>query len=129
MDTIGEFLTRIRNAGMARHEKLDVPASNVRVGIAKILLESGYIRSFKVAKDGKQGIMRVYLKFNDKGKPLISAVDRVSRPGRRVYVKASDIPSVRNGFGISILSTNRGIVNGDTAKQDNLGGELLCTLW
>jgi small subunit ribosomal protein S8 len=129
MDTIGEFLTRIRNAGMARHEKLDVPASNLRVGIAKILLETGYIRSFKVAKDGKQGIMRVYLKYNDKGKPLISAVDRVSRPGRRVYVKASDIPSVRNGFGISILSTNRGIVNGDTAKQDNLGGELLCTLW
>jgi small subunit ribosomal protein S8 len=129
MDTIGEFLTRIRNAGMARHEKLDIPASNVRVGIAKILLESGYIRSFKVAKDGKQGVMRVYLKFNDKGKPLISAIDRVSRPGRRVYVKATDIPSIRNGFGISILSTNRGIVNGDTAKQDNLGGELLCTLW
>jgi len=129
MDTIGEFLTRIRNAGMARHEKLDVPASNVRVGIAKILLESGYIRSFKVAKDGKQGVMRVYLKYNDKGRPLISAVDRVSRPGRRVYVKSQDIPSVRNGFGISILSTNRGIVNGDTAKQDNLGGELLCTLW
>jgi len=129
MDTIGEFLTRIRNAGMAHHEKLDVPASNVRVGIAKILLESGYIRSFKVAKDGKQGVMRVYLKYNDKGRPLISAVDRVSRPGRRVYVKSQDIPSVRTGFGISILSTNRGIVNGDTAKQDNLGGELLCTLW
>jgi small subunit ribosomal protein S8 len=129
MDTIGEFLTRIRNAGMARHEKLDIPASNVRVGIAKILLESGYIRSFKVAKDGKQGVMRVYLKYNDKGRPLISAVDRVSRPGRRVYVKAQEIPSVRNGFGISILSTNRGIVDGDRAKQDNLGGELLCTLW
>lgn len=129
MDTIGEFLTRIRNAGMARHEKLDVPASNLRVGIAKILLESGYIRSFKVAKDGKQGVMRVYLKYNDKGRPLITAVDRVSRPGRRVYVKSQNIPSVRNGFGISILSTNRGIVNGDTAKQDNLGGELLCTIW
>jgi small subunit ribosomal protein S8 len=101
----------------------------VRVGIAKILLESGYIRSFKVAKDGKQGVMRVYLKYNDKGRPLISAVDRVSRPGRRVYVKAQQIPSVRNGFGISILSTNRGIVDGDKAKTDNLGGELLCTLW
>lgn len=129
MDTIGEFLTRIRNAGMARHEKLDIPASNVRVGIAKILLESGYIRSFKVAKDGKQGVMRVYLKYNEKGRPLISAIDRVSRPGRRVYVKSQNIPSVRNGFGISILSTNRGIVNGDTAKQDKLGGELLCTIW
>lgn len=129
MDTIGEFLTRIRNAGMAKHEKLDVPASNVRVGIAKILLESGYIRSFKVARDGKQGIMRVYLKYNEKGKPLISAVDRVSRPGRRIYVKAKDIPQVRNGYGISILSTNRGIVDGDKAKVDNLGGELLCQVW
>ncbi len=129
MDTIGEFLTRIRNAGTARHEKLDVPASNMRVGIAKILLESGYIRSFKVAKDGKQGVMRVYLKYNDKGRPLISAIDRVSRPGRRIYVKAKDIPSIRNGFGISILSTNRGIVDGDKAKVDNLGGELLCQIW
>ena len=128
MDTIGEFLTRVRNAGLARHEKLDVPASNVRVGIAKILLENGYIRSFKVAKDGKQGVMRVYLKYNEKGRPMISAIDRVSRPGRRVYVKAKDIPQVRNGFGISILSTNRGIVDGDKAKADNLGGELLCEI-
>lgn len=129
MDTVGEFLTRIRNAGLARHEKLDIPASNARVGIAKILLESGYIRSFKVARDGKQGVMRVYLKYNEKGRPLISAVDRVSRPGRRIYVKAKDIPSVRNGYGISILSTNRGIVDGDKAKQENLGGELLCQVW
>ena len=129
MDTIGEFLTRVRNAGLAKHEKLDVPASKMRVGIGKILLESGYIRSFKVAKDGKQGVMRVYLKYGDNGKPVITAVDRVSRPGRRVYVKAHDIPQVRNGYGISILSTNRGIVDGDKAKLDNLGGELLCQVW
>src|ERR1700722_12444898 len=129
MDTSGDFITRVRNAGAARHEKLDVPASNVRVGIAKILLENGYLRSFKVAKDGKQGVMRVYLKYNEKGRPLISAIDRVSRPGRRVYVKAQDIPSVHNGFGISILSTNRGILDGDKAKLDNLGGELLCKVW
>ena len=129
MDTIGDFLTRVRNAGMARHEKLDVPASNVRAGIAKILLENGYIRSFKVVRDDKQGVMRVYLKYNDKGKPIITSIDRVSRPGRRVYVKATDIPAVRNGFGISILSTNRGIVDGDKAKADNLGGELLCNVW
>ena len=129
MDTIGEFLTRIRNAGMAKHEKLDVPASNARVGIAKILLETGYIRSFKVARDGKQGVMRVYLKYNEKGRPLINTIDRVSRPGRRVYVKAKDIPEIRSGFGISILSTNRGIVDGDKAKVDNLGGEFLCQVW
>lgn len=129
MDTIGDFLTRIRNAGASRHEKLDIPASNVRVGIAKILLEQGYIRSFKVVRDDKQGVMRVYLKYNEKGKPVITAIDRVSRPGRRVYVKSDDIPKVRDGFGISILSTNRGVVDGDTAKKENLGGELLCSVW
>lgn len=129
MDTIGEFLTRIRNAGAAKHEKVDIPASNVRVGIAKILLDNGYIRSFKVVRDGKQGVMRVYLKYNEKGRPIITAIDRVSRPGRRVYVKSTDIPRVRDGFGISILSTNRGVVSGDTAKTDNLGGEHLCNVW
>jgi small subunit ribosomal protein S8 len=129
MDTIGEFLTRIRNAGAAKHEKVDIPSSNVRVGIAKILLENGYIRSFKVVRDGKQGVMRVYLKYNEKGRPVITAIDRVSRPGRRVYVKSTDIPRVRDGYGISILSTNRGVVDGDKAKVDNLGGELLCNVW
>lgn len=129
MDTIGEFITRIRNAGAARHEKVDIPSSNVRVGIAKILLENGYIRSFKVVRDGKQGVMRVYLKYNEKGRPVISAIDRVSRPGRRVYVKSTEIPRVRDGYGIAILSTNRGVVDGDKAKTDNLGGELLCNVW
>lgn len=129
MDTIAEFITRIRNAGASKHEKVDIPASNVRVGIAKILLENGYIRSFKVVRDGKQGVMRVYLKYNEKGRPIISAIDRVSRPGRRVYVKSTEIPRVRDGFGISIISTNRGVVSGDTAKTDNLGGELLCNVW
>jgi small subunit ribosomal protein S8 len=129
MDTIGDFLTRIRNAGAAKHEKLDIPASNLRVGVAKILLDQGYIRSFKVVRDNKQGVMRVYLKYNDKGKPIITAIDRISRPGRRVYVKSEDVPEVRNGFGIAILSTNRGIVDGETAKKDKLGGELICNVW
>jgi len=129
MDTIGDFLTRIRNAGAAKHEKLDIPASNVRVGIAKILLENGYIRSFKVVRDGKQGVMRVYLKYNAGGRPIISAIDRVSRPGRRVYVKSTEIPKVRDGYGISILSTNRGVLDGDRARTENLGGELLCNVW
>jgi small subunit ribosomal protein S8 len=129
MDTIGEFLTRVRNAGAAKHEKVDIPASNVRVGIAKILLDQGYIRSFKVVKDGKQGVMRVYLKYNDKGRPVITAIDRVSRPGRRVYVRSEKIPKVRDGYGISILSTNRGVVDGETAKKENLGGEVLCNVW
>ena len=129
MDTIGEFITRIRNAGAANHEKLDIPSSNVRVGIAKVLLENGYIRSFKVVRDGKQGVMRVYLKYNEKGKPVISAIDRVSRPGRRVYVKSDEVPRIRDGYGIAILSTSRGVLSGDTARTENLGGEVLCSVW
>lgn len=129
MDTIGDFLTRIRNAGAAKQEKLDIPASNVRVGIAKILLDQGYIRSFKVVRDDKQGVMRVYLKYSEKGKPVITAINRVSRPGRRVYVQSDKIPSVRDGFGISILSTNKGVVDGETAKKEKLGGELICNVW
>ena len=129
MDTIGAFITRIRNAGAANHEKVDIPSSNVRVGIAKILLENGYIRSYKVVRDDKQGVMRVYLKYTEKGKPVITAIDRISRPGRRVYVKSTAIPRVRDGYGISILSTNRGVVSGDTARTEKLGGEVLCNVW
>ena len=129
MDTISEFITRIRNAGAANHEKVDIPSSNVRVGIAKILLENGYIRSFKVVRDDKQGVMRVYLKYSEKGKPVINSIDRISRPGRRVYVKSDAIPRVRDGYGISILSTNRGVLSGDTARTEKLGGEVLCNVW
>lgn len=129
MDTISDFVTRIRNAGLAKHEKVDVPASNSRVGIAKVLEEAGYIRSFKVARDGKQGVMRVYLKYDDGGKHMMSQVTRVSRPGRRVYVKALKIPQVRSGYGLCILSTNKGIMSGEKAAQMNLGGELLVEIW
>lgn len=129
MDTIAEFLTRIRNAGLARHEKVDVPSSNMRVGIAKILQESGYIRTFKVARDGKQGVMRVYLKYNEKGRPVINTIKKLSRPGRRLYVGSTEIPQVRSGFGLCILSTNKGVMSGDQAKRENVGGELLCQLW
>lgn len=129
MDTIGDFLTRIRNAGMAKHEKVDVPNSNLRQGLAKILHDHGYIRSYKVAKDGKQGIMRVYLKYNPQGRPAISRVERVSRPSRRLYVKASEMPEVRSGYGIAILSTNKGIMSSDSARKENVGGEYLCRVW
>ncbi|NQY99281.1 MAG: 30S ribosomal protein S8 [Bdellovibrionales bacterium] len=129
MDTIGDFLTRVRNAGMAKHEKVDIPASNVRKGIAQVLQDYGYIRSFKVARDGKQGVMRVYLKYNEKGTPAITNVQRVSRPSRRIYTKSDSIPSIRNGFGISIMSTNKGIMSGDAAKEQKVGGEILCKIW
>lgn len=129
MDTISQFLTMIRNAGAAKHEKVDMPASKVRAGIAQILVNEGLIRSFKVAKDSKQGIMRVYLKYDEAGNHVINSIDRVSRPGRRVYVKSDKIPTVRTGMGMSILSTSKGIMSGKQATEHKLGGELLATLW
>lgn len=129
MDTVAEFLTRIRNAGEARHEKVDVPASKLRVGLAQILANQGLIRSFKVAKDSKQGVMRVYLKYSDDGKHVMSAINRISRPGRRVYVKSTEIPQVRSGLGMTILSTSQGLMSGKEAQKKNLGGELVCKIW
>jgi small subunit ribosomal protein S8 len=129
MDTISEFLTRVRNAGLAKHEKVDVPSSNLRVGLATVLRDSGYIRNFKVVKDGKQGIMRIYLNYSDDGAHAISDLKRVSRPGRRLYVRCEQIPNVRSGYGMSILSTSKGIMGSTEATAKNLGGELLCTIW
>ena len=129
MDTIAEFLTRIRNAGTARHEKVDIPSSKVRVGLADILVNHGLIRSYKVAKDSKQGVMRVYLKYLEAGDHVITKIDRISRPGRRVYVKTTDIPVVRSGLGMTILSTSQGLMSGKEAQKKNLGGELVCKIW
>ncbi|MFN8846254.1 MAG: 30S ribosomal protein S8 [Bdellovibrionales bacterium] len=129
MDKVGQFLTQIRNASLARHDKVDIPASRLRTGIAQLLQESGFIRSFKVAKDSKQGVMRVYLKYDDKGTPAITALSSVSTPGRRVYVHATKIPNVRSGTGTCILSTSQGILTGSEAAKKNVGGELLCTVW
>lgn len=129
MDKIGEFLTIIRNAGKVKNEKVDLPASKMRVGLAQILVDEGYIRSFKVAKDSKQGVMRVYLKYDDKGQHAITKIERVSTPGRRIYIKNQEIPVVRSGLGVSILSTSHGIMSGKTAAEKKLGGELLCTIW
>lgn len=129
MDTIGDFLTRIRNAQAARHEKVDVPASNLRKGIAQVLKDQNYINNFKVVKDSKQGVMRVYLNYDEKGKPVMSRLQRYSKPSRRQYVKAGDIPNIREGYGLAILSTSKGILSGGQAKEQNVGGELLCVVW
>lgn len=129
MDTVAEFLTRVRNAGTARHEKVDVPASKLRAGLAEILANNGLIRSYKVAKDSKQGVMRVYLKYSETGEHVINKIERISRPGRRVYVKANEIPAVRSGLGMTILSTSQGLMSGKEAQKKNLGGELLCKVW
>lgn len=129
MDTVAQFLTMIRNASKAKHEKVDVPSSKVREGIAKVLSDSGFIRSFKIAKDSKQGIMRVYLKYDDKGNGAFTSLDKVSTPGRRVYVGYQEIPKVRSGLGMCILSTSKGIMSDKQATDSKVGGELVCTVW
>ena len=129
MDTVGDFLTRIRNAGMAKHEKVDVPSSNLRKGIAKILMENGYIKNFREASDGKQGVMRVYLNFDSKGSTVINKLQRVSTPGKRVYVKSNEIPEVRSGFGLAIISTSKGVMSGKQAVESKVGGEYLLKVW
>lgn len=129
MDNIGDLLTRIRNAGSARHEKVDIPASQVRVGVAQILVNEGVIRSFKVAKDTKQGIMRIYLKYDDEGKHVVTNIQRVSKPGCRVYIKSDEIPVIRSGLGFCVLSTNKGLMSGEEAIKQKIGGEFICKVW
>ena len=129
MDKIAEFATRIRNASNAKHEKVDIPASRLRQGIAEVLKEEGLIRNFKVVRDGKQGMMRVYLKYSGDGEPLITDIQKVSRSGRRSYVPVEKIPKVRSGFGITVLSTNVGILSGRVAQEKKIGGELLLKVW
>jgi small subunit ribosomal protein S8 len=129
MDTIAEFLTRIRNAGFAKHEKVDVPSSGMRLGMASVLQKNGYIRGFKVARDNRQGMMRVYLRYNEKGEHMIKNLQRISTPGLRKYIAVDEIPKVRNGFGTAVLSTSKGIMSGEEATKSNLGGEFLFQVW
>lgn len=129
MDIIGDFLTRIRNASDAKHLKVDVASSGLRRNIAEVLKKEGFIRNYKVVPDGRQGMMRVYLKYNSKGDPVIQNIRRMSRPGRRYYVGADKIDKVRSGFGISVLSTNKGVVSGAEAEKLKVGGEYLLKVW
>lgn len=129
MDTIGQFLTNIRNAGMARLEKVDVPASNLRKSIADILTQEGYLKSFKVAKDSKQGIMRLYINYSEDGAAKLLNVQRVSKPGKRIYLKCDELKNVRSGYGMSIISTSKGLMTNKKAKQLRLGGEVICEVW
>lgn len=128
-DPIADLLTRIRNAGMAQHAKLDVPSSNVKVAIVEVLKELGYIKNFKVISDDLQGILRVYLKYDENNKNVIHEITRVSKPGRRVYVRSADIPTVKNGLGAAILSTSKGVMDDVAAREAAIGGEVLCTVW
>jgi small subunit ribosomal protein S8 len=128
-DPIADMLTRIRNAGMAQHQKTDLPSSNLKVAVATVLKELGYIKNFKVSSDDVQGSLRLYLKYDNNNKPVIHEITRVSRPGRRVYVSKDDIPRVKNGLGAAILSTSHGVMDDETARKTQVGGEVLCTIW
>jgi small subunit ribosomal protein S8 len=128
-DPIADLLTRIRNAGYGKLESVDVPNSKIKTGIVSILKDQGYIRDYKVIEDEKQGILRVYLKFMEGRKHVIFGIQRVSKPSRRIYSNASDIPKVRNGLGISILSTSKGLMVDKEARNQNVGGEILCNVW
>jgi small subunit ribosomal protein S8 len=128
-DPIADMLTRVRNAITARHPKVDVPASKLKAEIARILKEEGYIANFKVAEEGVKRVIKIYLKYGPNNSPVITQIERVSRPGCRVYVGQDDIPRVQGGLGINILTTPRGVMTGKHARKEGIGGELLCQIW
>ena len=128
-DPIANMLTRIRNGAKARFNSVDVPGSKLKTEIARILKDEGFIKNYKFLKDGKQGILRIYLKYGTGQSEVVYGLKRISKPGRRVYVKSDEIKSVYNGMGISILSTSRGIMTDKKARKDNVGGEILCNVW
>ena len=128
-DPIADMLTRIRNAGKAKFNSVEIPGSKLKLEIAKILKDQGFIKNFKFIEDNKQGTLRVYLKYTDSQLPAIYGIERVSRQSRRVYVKSKDITPVFSGLGINILSTSKGILTDSQAKKQNLGGEILCKVW
>lgn len=128
-DPMADMLTRIRNAGMAAHAKLDVPSSNLKVAVATVLKDLGYIKNFKTISDNKQGVLRIYLKYDENQTPVIHEIKRVSTPGRRIYVGKDEIPRVKNGLGASILSTSKGVLDDAAARKAEVGGEVICTVW
>jgi small subunit ribosomal protein S8 len=128
-DPIADLLTRIRNASNAEHEKVDIPASRLKVRIAEVLKEEGFIKNFRVLEDAKQGVLRVYLKYGPVNERMISGLVRVSTPGRRVYVTHDRIPNVLGGMGLAIVSTSRGVVTDREARKQRIGGEVLAYVW
>lgn len=128
-DPIADMLTRIRNAGKAKFNSVDIPGSKIKTELAKVLKREGFIRNFKFIKDSKQGILRVYLKYDRNQNNAIYLMKRVSKPSRRVYLKSKDVKPLYNGTGVSILSTSRGIMTDKEARSANVGGEVLCNVW
>jgi small subunit ribosomal protein S8 len=128
-DPIADMLTRVRNALLARHPKVDVPASRLKMDIARILREEGYILNYKMVEDGARKSIRIYLKYTPGNLPVISHIERVSRPGCRVYVGSQEVPRVLGGMGVNILTTPRGVMTGSAARKEGVGGEVLCQIW
>ena len=128
-DTIADMLTRIRNASSAKHDSVDIPASNVKKAIAQILLDEGYINNFTVVEDGKQGMIKIALKYGPNKACAISGIRRVSKPGLRIYSNVEDMPKVMKGLGIAIISTSKGIMTDKEARKANVGGEVLAYIW
>jgi small subunit ribosomal protein S8 len=128
-DPIADLLTRIRNAQIAKHDRLDVPVSRLKVEIAKLLKDEGFIKNFREIEAAPQGTLRIFLRYSTEGVPAISHLQRVSKPGRRVYRKAEEIQPVRNGLGIGIVSTSQGLLTDAQARERRVGGELLCQIW
>ena len=128
-DPIADMLTRIRNANSAKHKTVDVPASNMKRAIAEILFKEGYIRAYEEVKDETQGVLRITLKYDEKGTKVISGLKRISKPGLRVYASKEELPRVLNGLGIALVSTSKGIMTDKEARKENLGGEVLAYIW
>jgi len=128
-DPIGDLLARIRNGSLAEHEKIDVPASTLKVRVVEILKQEGFVKNFRLIEDKKQGVLRVYLKYGPGQERVITGLRRVSKPGRRLYVSADKVPSVLGGMGVAILSTSRGVMTDRDSRKAQVGGEVLCYVW
>jgi small subunit ribosomal protein S8 len=128
-DPIADMLTRIRNANVVRHERVEIPASKPKLEVARILHEEGFIRNYRLIDDRKQGILRIYLKYAAANERVITGLKRISTPGRRIYVKATDLPRVHGNLGIAILSTSQGLKTASQCRKANIGGEVLCYIW
>jgi small subunit ribosomal protein S8 len=128
-DPIADLLTRIRNANLARQEMTEIPASKVKIAIAKILKEEGYIKYFKTVRNRRQGVLKVFLRYGPGAEPVITGIERASRPGLRRYVSKDEIPVVLGGMGVAILTTSKGIMTGQEARRQGVGGEVICRVW
>ena len=128
-DVVADMVTRIRNANTAKHETVEIPASNLKKAIAQILLDEGFIKAFDIIDDGKQGTIKVTLKYGENKQRIIQGLRRVSKPGLRIYAASADLPKVKNGLGIAIVSTSKGLMTDKAARKQNIGGEVLAFVW